>query len=192
MRGLREHARHGRLAPVPWNDEQKAAFLRMQFAAQHQLLSGALSARGVRRDSRGGASRPGRLYVHRGADEVRIVDIAMLPAWRNRRVGTHLIGALQAEAALARKPLRIHVERLNPALQPLRAPRLPGDRGSRRLPVPRMARDRIANRLRKRLIAREIDLRLREDHFVAHAALIRADRHDERARARPIAACSSG
>jgi ribosomal protein S18 acetylase RimI-like enzyme len=58
----------------------------------------------------------GRLYVHRGGDEVRIVDIAMLPAWRNRGVGTHLIGALQAEAALARKPLRIHVERMNPAL----------------------------------------------------------------------------
>ena len=48
---------------------------------------------------------------------MRIVDIAMLPAYRNRRIGTHLIGALQTEAALARKPLRIHVERFNPALR---------------------------------------------------------------------------
>ena len=59
----------------------------------------------------------GRLYVNRGPDELRIIDIAMLPAYRNRRIGTHLIGALQTEAALARKPLRIHVERFNPALR---------------------------------------------------------------------------
>jgi ribosomal protein S18 acetylase RimI-like enzyme len=103
------------LAPVPWDDTQKAAFLRMQFSAQHQYYQEHYPHAAF--DVILVAGQPaGRLYVHRGADEVRIVDIAMLPAWRNHGVGTHLIGALQAEAALARKPLRIHVERLNPAL----------------------------------------------------------------------------
>jgi ribosomal protein S18 acetylase RimI-like enzyme len=103
------------LAQVPWNDEQKAAFLRMQFTAQHQYYQEHYPRAAF--DVILVSGEPaGRLYVHRGTDELRIVEIAILPAWRNRHVGTHLISALQAEAALARKPLRIHVERLNPAL----------------------------------------------------------------------------
>jgi ribosomal protein S18 acetylase RimI-like enzyme len=103
------------LAQVPWSDEQKAMFLRMQFSAQHQYYQEHYPRAAF--DVILVAGQPaGRLYVHRGSDELRIVEIAILPPWRNRRVGTHLIGALQAEAALARKPLRIHVERLNPAL----------------------------------------------------------------------------
>jgi ribosomal protein S18 acetylase RimI-like enzyme len=103
------------LAQVPWSDEQKAVFLRMQFSAQHQYYQEHYPRAAF--DVILVAGQPaGRLYVHRGSDEVRIVEIAILPPWRNQRVGTHLIGALQAEAALARKPLRIHVERLNPAL----------------------------------------------------------------------------
>ena len=59
----------------------------------------------------------GRLYVARWPDEIRIVDIALLPACCNRGLGTTLVRALQAEAAASRKPLRIHVERFNPALR---------------------------------------------------------------------------
>jgi ribosomal protein S18 acetylase RimI-like enzyme len=108
--------RANELAPVPWDDAQKAAFLRMQFIAQHryyqeQYPNGTFDVVFV------DGEPAGRLYVNRGADEVRIIDIAMLPAFRNRRVGTHLVGALQTEAALAGKPLRIHVERFNPALR---------------------------------------------------------------------------
>ena len=108
--------RVGELASVPWDDLQKAAFLRMQFEAQdryyHEVYpNGAFDVILIEGEP------AGRLYVNRGPDEVRIIDIAMLPSYRNRRIGTHLIGALQAEAALARKPLRIHVERFNPALR---------------------------------------------------------------------------
>jgi ribosomal protein S18 acetylase RimI-like enzyme len=48
--------------------------------------------------------------------EVRIVDIALLPDYCNRGIGTTLLRGLQSEAAAAGKPLRIHVERFNPAL----------------------------------------------------------------------------
>jgi ribosomal protein S18 acetylase RimI-like enzyme len=64
-----------------------------------------------------GAEAVGRLYVARWTDEIRIVDIALLPACCNRGLGTTLVRALQAEAAASRKPLRIHVERFNPALR---------------------------------------------------------------------------
>jgi ribosomal protein S18 acetylase RimI-like enzyme len=116
LREVYSSTRAEELAPVPWTDEQKAAFLQMQFDAQHryyheQYPNSAFDVILIEGEP------AGRLYVHRGPDEFLIIDIAMLPAYRNRRIGTHLIGALQTEAALARKPLRIHVERFNPALR---------------------------------------------------------------------------
>ena len=45
------------------------------------------------------------------------VDIALLPRYCNRGIGTRLLRELQSEAAAAGKPLRIHVERVNPALR---------------------------------------------------------------------------
>jgi GNAT superfamily N-acetyltransferase len=116
LREVYSSTRTEELAQVPWDDAQKASFLRMQFDAQgryyHEVYpNGAFDVILI------DGEPAGRLYVNRGPDEVRIIDIAMLPAYRNRRIGTHLIGALQAEAALARKPLRIHVERFNPAMR---------------------------------------------------------------------------
>jgi ribosomal protein S18 acetylase RimI-like enzyme len=41
----------------------------------------------------------------------------LLPAYCSRAIGTTLLRGLQSEAAAAGKPLRIHVERFNPALR---------------------------------------------------------------------------
>jgi RimJ/RimL family protein N-acetyltransferase len=106
--------RQEELRPVPWTDAQKAAFLRQQFHAQHVfyqeqypgarfeviLLDGDLI---------------GRLYVDRRDDEIRIVDIALVLAHRGGGHGGGIVRALLAEAAAAGKPVRLHVERLNPA-----------------------------------------------------------------------------
>ena len=59
----------------------------------------------------------GRLYVARWQDEIRIVDIALLPPYRNTGLGTTILRDLLAEAAVAHKPVRIHVEKFNPALR---------------------------------------------------------------------------
>jgi ribosomal protein S18 acetylase RimI-like enzyme len=48
---------------------------------------------------------------------MRIIDIALLPAWRGRGIGGRLLRGLQEEAAAGSKPLTIHVERMNPALR---------------------------------------------------------------------------
>jgi predicted GNAT family acetyltransferase len=53
----------------------------------------------------------------------------------NRGLGTTLLRNLQSEAAAAGKPLRIHVERFNPALRLYERLGFPADRGSRRLSV---------------------------------------------------------
>ena len=59
----------------------------------------------------------GRLYVHRGESEIRIVDIALLPEHRGDGIGTALLRDLLNEADAAGKRLTIHVERMNPALR---------------------------------------------------------------------------
>lgn len=49
----------------------------------------------------------GRLVVQRSACEVRVVDLAILPAYRNRGIGRLLLERLCAEAAAAGKPVRL-------------------------------------------------------------------------------------
>jgi len=51
----------------------------------------------------------GRLYLARGRDEIRLVDISLLPAFRRRRIGSTLLGRLQEQSVNAGLPLRLHV-----------------------------------------------------------------------------------
>ena len=45
--------------------------------------------------------------------EFRVIDIALLPEFCNRGLGTFLMKGIMKEAAEAGKPVRIHVERNN-------------------------------------------------------------------------------
>jgi ribosomal protein S18 acetylase RimI-like enzyme len=107
--------REEELALVPWSDEQKAAFVAMQFAAQSAHY--AQHYTGMSSDVILVDGEPaGRLLVARWPEEIRIVDIALLPAFRGRGAGSALLRDLMDEATRAAKPLSIHVERDNPAL----------------------------------------------------------------------------
>ena len=104
------------LAAVPWDDGQKDAFLRLQFEAQDAWYRENYPQASFDVVVAGGEPI-GRLYVHRGREEIRIVDIALLPEHRGGGVGTSLLRDLLAEADAAGKSVTIHVERLNPALR---------------------------------------------------------------------------
>ena len=107
--------REEELAPVPWSDEQKAAFVAMQFAAQSAHY--AQHYTGMSSDVILVDGEPaGRLLVARWREEIRIVDIALLPAFRGRGAGSELLRDLMDEATEMGKPLSIHVERDNRAL----------------------------------------------------------------------------
>ena len=104
------------LALVPWSDADKEAFLRMQFRAQTEHYSKHYSMAEFQVIQVDG--RPaGRLYVARWEKEIRIVDITLLPAFRGRGVGSHLLNVLITESEQAKKPLSIHVEKNNPAMR---------------------------------------------------------------------------
>ncbi len=102
------------LAPLGWSDAQREGFLRMQFEAQRRDYWSNYDTSRFHIVVCSGAPA-GRLYVERRSDELRIIDIAILPAFRNRGVGSALIEHLFDEADAAALPVRIHVERTNPA-----------------------------------------------------------------------------
>jgi ribosomal protein S18 acetylase RimI-like enzyme len=104
------------MALVPWTADQKEAFLQMQFNAQQQYYLEEYATAEyhvIQRDR----VAIGRLIVDRQPDNILLMDIALLPEYRNDGVGTALVQDLMAEAAQAGKPLRLHVETFNRALR---------------------------------------------------------------------------
>jgi ribosomal protein S18 acetylase RimI-like enzyme len=104
------------LAVVPWDDAEKDAFLRAQFDAQDRWYREHYT-RATYDVIVVDGEPAGRLYLHRGESEIRIVDIALLPEYRGKGVGTTLLHDVLAEADASGKRVTIHVERLNPALR---------------------------------------------------------------------------
>lgn len=108
--------REQELAQVPLSPEQKAAFLRQQFEAQSAHYESNYTETSFDVVLVDGEPA-GRLIVARWAEELRIVDIAMLPQQRGRGVGGRLMGELLAEADERGVKASIHVERANPAMR---------------------------------------------------------------------------
>ena len=102
------------LAPVPWPEEAKRAFLLDQAALQHQHY--VANYPGADLLVIGVDSAPiGRIYVYRSAREIRLMDIALLPEWRGRGIGGALLAELMAEARRSDSSITLHVEPDNPA-----------------------------------------------------------------------------
>lgn len=103
------------LQPVPWADEEKLNFLRWQFDAQHTHYTQYFP--NARFDLILYKNRPiGRLYIDQREDEIRIVDIALLPQYRNQGIGARLIKDVMTDATKHGLAVRIHVEHNNPAM----------------------------------------------------------------------------
>jgi ribosomal protein S18 acetylase RimI-like enzyme len=102
------------LALLPWTEDQKAGFIAHQFEAQdaHYRTHYDDAAFDVIEVD---GEPAGRLYVHRGPSDIRIVDIALAPPFRGRGLGTGLLRSLIAEAEDSGRRLSIHVEMSNPA-----------------------------------------------------------------------------
>jgi len=104
--------RQEELELVPWSEAEREAFLRQQFHAQHAHYQKYFPH--ARFDVILVDGDPaGRLYVDRAQDEIRIIDIALLPEYRGRGIGGSLMQQLLAEASAKALPVRIHVERNN-------------------------------------------------------------------------------
>jgi ribosomal protein S18 acetylase RimI-like enzyme len=102
------------LAQVGWDDTQKEAFLRMQFEAQRKFYESEYP--GAEFQLILVADQPaGRFYVHRREKEIRVMDVALLPEYRKRGIGTALLKEILAEGERTSRRVTIHVESFNPA-----------------------------------------------------------------------------
>ena len=102
------------LAPVPWPEEAKQAFLRSQCELQHaHYQKHYLNAEFliIKREEQ----PVGRMYIHESEREIRLMDIAFIPEQRGQGVGTRLLHALLAYARAHNVTVTLHVEPLNPA-----------------------------------------------------------------------------
>lgn len=103
------------LAQVDWSVEQKKAFVQMQFEAQHRYYQDQFPDAYyliVQQDN----TDIGRIYLHRRADELRLIDIALIPQVQNQGLGGKLLKDLLDDAQASALPVRIHVESYNPAM----------------------------------------------------------------------------
>ena len=116
LRGLYASTRTEEMNMVPWTEEQKHDFLTQQFEAQHLFYQQQFPK--AQFDLILSDSEPvGRLYIDRREDEIRLIDIALVPEFRGNGIGGLLLTQVLEEARRKCKPVRIHVEQNNPALR---------------------------------------------------------------------------
>jgi ribosomal protein S18 acetylase RimI-like enzyme len=106
--------REEELALTNWDEPMRHAFLNQQFNAMRQgyrslFPSGEFSI--IELDGK----PAGRMVINRGAMEIRVVDLALLPAHRDQGIGTFLMRQVCADAANAGKPVRLCVLKNNRA-----------------------------------------------------------------------------
>lgn len=106
--------REDELAQVDWDEGVRRAFVQQQFAAQDAHYRANYPGATLDVIEVDG-SPAGRLYVHRGPSDIRIMDIALAPAFRRQGIGTSLLRSLMEEADASARKLSIHVEMNNPA-----------------------------------------------------------------------------
>ena len=114
LRRVYASTRTAELTLVNWSEEQKAAFLHQQFEAQDRHYREHYP--GATFDVIEADHQPaGRLYVHCGDADIRIMDIALLPGFRAQGIGAALLRELLDAGRASGRLVSIHVERGNPA-----------------------------------------------------------------------------
>ena len=108
--------RSDEMALLDWTAEQKTAFLNMQFNAQRGHYRTHFPNAEYQIIQRQGLPI-GRLIVDRSKDPLLLMDITLLPEYRNAGIGRIIIHDLLAEAAGRNWSVCLHVEAFNPAMR---------------------------------------------------------------------------
>lgn len=110
--GVYASTREEELAQAEWAEGQKEMFLRWQFDLQRKEYKTRFpdaDYRVILVDQR----PAGRIWVGDDDEQIRLLDIALLPEFQNRGVGTALLRRLMQEASQQGKALRHMVFVLN-------------------------------------------------------------------------------
>jgi len=97
-----------------WDEAQAAAFCYMQYELQQRSYRMSYPSAELYKVTFAG-EEAGKLHVAEGEDALTIVDIALLPAYRRRGIGSALIKQLQHQARRTGRSVRLTVRAGNPA-----------------------------------------------------------------------------
>lgn len=106
------------LALTHWDEAMRSAFLLQQYTAQarHYRAHWPDAEHAVIELHSGDrCDDVGRLWLHRRADAIHVLDIALLPERRGQGLGGQVLNCLLDEAKLQGRELTIYVESANPA-----------------------------------------------------------------------------
>ncbi len=99
-----------------WSDAARLEYVRLQCHCQERAYRGAGYAGAWLDLVRWAGHVVGRLYLlHRPGEQLRLLDITLLPEYRGQGHGTALLRTLQTEASRIATPLIALVEKENPA-----------------------------------------------------------------------------
>jgi ribosomal protein S18 acetylase RimI-like enzyme len=99
-----------------WAEQQKWAFIKMQSMAQLAEYKTKYPDAAFqiiiykKKDA-------GRFYTWENENEIRLIDITLLPSFRGKGIGTFLLEALIKKSNKVQKKISLHVDPVNPALQ---------------------------------------------------------------------------
>lgn len=97
-----------------WNSREIEEFLEMQFILQHKQYMENYKQASF--DIIIYNNLPiGRLYINRYDNEIRIIDIGLLPEYRRIGIGNGIISDIITESECKNLPISLHVEYNNPA-----------------------------------------------------------------------------
>ena len=114
LRALYRSVRDPELALTAWDAAAKDAFANQQFDLQDHWYREHYAGAQLLVIERDGIS-VGRIYLFEAGAELRVMDIALIPAARNAGLGTSLMGEVMRHAAERRAAVTLHVEVFNPA-----------------------------------------------------------------------------
>lgn len=108
--------REKELETTGWTEEEKTKFTDIQFNTQHSYYTNSYIGTEFKIIEVNNVD-VGRLYTWRTNDQIRIMDIAILPEHIRRGIGTKILTDLVKESEQTGKKLNIHVEYNNPAVR---------------------------------------------------------------------------
>lgn len=116
LRQLFASTRADELSLLACDDSQKEMFITLQFNGQRQqyAMTYPKAAHSVILFNEG---RVGRMIVASSEAAISLVDISLLPEYRNAGIGSGLIQDLLKEAATSGKAVRLNVFALSPAIR---------------------------------------------------------------------------
>lgn len=115
LKQVYKSTREEELKMVDWPENQKEQFITQQFEAQHDYYQQVYHEATFEIILYSGEPA-GRLYLWESEKQIRIVDISLLPPFRNRGIGSQILNQLIKRSEATSKIVSIHVECYNPAL----------------------------------------------------------------------------